>query len=56
MEQRNLSGVALATRIVRLIAEPARLDAMAAAARRMGRPDAAKVIADKAEELVKAKT
>ncbi len=52
MEQRNLDGAALAARIVELVSNPARLGAMAAAARRMGKPDAAKVIADKAIELV----
>ncbi len=52
MEQKNLDGAALAGRIVQLVANPAERDAMAAAARTMGRPDAAKVIADKALELV----
>jgi UDP-N-acetylglucosamine--N-acetylmuramyl-(pentapeptide) pyrophosphoryl-undecaprenol N-acetylglucosamine transferase len=54
MEQRNLDGAALAARIVELVSNPARLDAMAAAARKMGKPDAAKVIADKAIELANA--
>ena len=54
MEQLNLDGAALAARIVELVSNPARLDAMAAAARKMGKPDAAKVIADKALELVNA--
>jgi len=54
MEQRNLDGAALAARIVELVSNPARLDAMAAAARTMGKPDAAKVIADKAIELATA--
>ncbi len=52
MEQRNLGGATLADRIVQLVDNPARLNAMAAAARAMGRPDAAGVIADKALELV----
>jgi UDP-N-acetylglucosamine--N-acetylmuramyl-(pentapeptide) pyrophosphoryl-undecaprenol N-acetylglucosamine transferase len=52
MEQRNLSGAALAGRIAELVSNPGRLDAMAAAARKMGRPDAANVIANKAIELV----
>jgi len=51
MDQKDLSGAALAARIVQLVASPARRDAMAAAARTMGRPDAANVIADKALEL-----
>ena len=54
MEQLNLDGAALAVRIVELVSNPGRLDAMAAAARKMGKPDAAKVIADKALELVNA--
>jgi UDP-N-acetylglucosamine--N-acetylmuramyl-(pentapeptide) pyrophosphoryl-undecaprenol N-acetylglucosamine transferase len=56
MEQKNLSGAALAARIADLVGTPARLNAMAAAARRMGRPDAAKVITDKALELVNEKS
>jgi len=56
MEQKNLSGGALAARIADLVGTPARLNAMAAAARQMGRPDAAKVIADKALELVNEKS
>ena len=51
MDQKDLSGAALAARIVQLVASPARRDAMAAAARKMGRLDAANVIADKALEL-----
>jgi UDP-N-acetylglucosamine--N-acetylmuramyl-(pentapeptide) pyrophosphoryl-undecaprenol N-acetylglucosamine transferase len=52
MDQKDLSGAVLAGRIVQLVANSAQRDAMAAAARKMGRPDAAKVIADKALELV----
>ncbi len=53
MEQKDLTGAALAARIVRLLDDPARLDRMAAAALTLGKPDAAKVIADRALELVK---
>jgi UDP-N-acetylglucosamine--N-acetylmuramyl-(pentapeptide) pyrophosphoryl-undecaprenol N-acetylglucosamine transferase len=52
MDQKDLNGAALAARILQLIASSARREAMAAAARKMGRPDAAKVIADKALELM----
>ena len=51
VEQKDLEGGALATRIQGLLNAPDRLAAMAAAARRLGRPDAVKVIADKAIEL-----
>ena len=56
MDQTSLNGAALAARIGDLVGDRARLDAMAAAARKMGRPDAAKVIADKALELVAGKS
>jgi UDP-N-acetylglucosamine--N-acetylmuramyl-(pentapeptide) pyrophosphoryl-undecaprenol N-acetylglucosamine transferase len=51
VEQANLGGGALAERLTTLIADPARLSEMSAAARRLARPDAAMVIADKAMEL-----
>jgi len=53
MEQKDLTGRALAARIVRLLDDPARLGAMAAAARKLGKPDAVNVIDDRALELVK---
>jgi UDP-N-acetylglucosamine--N-acetylmuramyl-(pentapeptide) pyrophosphoryl-undecaprenol N-acetylglucosamine transferase len=51
IEQRALIGSVLADRIISLIDSPARLAAMSAAARRLARPDATMVIADKAMEL-----
>jgi UDP-N-acetylglucosamine--N-acetylmuramyl-(pentapeptide) pyrophosphoryl-undecaprenol N-acetylglucosamine transferase len=53
LEQKDLQGGALAARILALVNDPTRLAAMAAAARRLGRPNAVKVIVDKAIELVK---
>jgi len=44
--QRDLSGPVLAGHLLGLLGDEARLDAMAAAAKRMGRPDAAARIAD----------
>jgi len=52
VEQKELQGGALAARIVELVSAPDRLAAMAAAARKLARPDAVKVIVDKAIELV----
>jgi len=52
VDQQGLTGTQLAARIVALIGDVQRLDAMSAAARRLARPDAARVIADKALELV----
>jgi UDP-N-acetylglucosamine--N-acetylmuramyl-(pentapeptide) pyrophosphoryl-undecaprenol N-acetylglucosamine transferase len=52
VEQKNLTGAALAQRIASLVGDRSRLEAMSAAARRLARPDAARVIADKALELV----
>jgi UDP-N-acetylglucosamine--N-acetylmuramyl-(pentapeptide) pyrophosphoryl-undecaprenol N-acetylglucosamine transferase len=51
VDQKDLSGPAIAGRIAALVGDPVRLDRMAAAARRLARPDAARVIADKALEL-----
>jgi UDP-N-acetylglucosamine--N-acetylmuramyl-(pentapeptide) pyrophosphoryl-undecaprenol N-acetylglucosamine transferase len=51
VEQKTLNGARIAERIAALIGDPARLAAMSAAARAMARPDAAKVIADKAMQL-----
>jgi UDP-N-acetylglucosamine--N-acetylmuramyl-(pentapeptide) pyrophosphoryl-undecaprenol N-acetylglucosamine transferase len=55
VEQKDLSGALLATRIAALLGDAPRLAAMAAAARRLARPDAARVIADKALELIAAR-
>jgi UDP-N-acetylglucosamine--N-acetylmuramyl-(pentapeptide) pyrophosphoryl-undecaprenol N-acetylglucosamine transferase len=54
VEQKDLTGALLATRIAALIGDAPRLEAMAAAARRLARPDAARVIADQALELIAA--
>jgi len=51
LEQKRLTGALLAERITALLEDPARLTAMALAARRVARPDAAMVIADKAFAL-----
>ena len=53
LDQKDLTGEALASRIVTMAADVSRLDAMAAAARRLARPDAARVIVDRALLLVK---
>jgi len=51
IEQKDLTGELLATRLIELTADPARLEAMSAAARRMAKPDAATLIVDRALEL-----
>jgi UDP-N-acetylglucosamine--N-acetylmuramyl-(pentapeptide) pyrophosphoryl-undecaprenol N-acetylglucosamine transferase len=51
IEQKDLTGERLAARIVALAGDDARRAAMAAAARRLARPDAARVIVDKVIEL-----
>jgi UDP-N-acetylglucosamine--N-acetylmuramyl-(pentapeptide) pyrophosphoryl-undecaprenol N-acetylglucosamine transferase len=51
IEQKNLTGALLADRILALTRDAAGRSAMAAAARRFARPDAAKVIVDRALEL-----
>jgi UDP-N-acetylglucosamine--N-acetylmuramyl-(pentapeptide) pyrophosphoryl-undecaprenol N-acetylglucosamine transferase len=50
-EQQTLSGAVLAARLTALLANPARLADMSAAARQLARPDAARVIADRALAL-----
>jgi len=54
IEQRELTGRALASRVGALAADRARLEAMGRAARALARPDAAAVIADRALALVAA--
>ena len=56
LEQETLNGMRLAARITALLGSPGRLAEMSAAARRLARPDAARVIADKALELADART
>jgi UDP-N-acetylglucosamine--N-acetylmuramyl-(pentapeptide) pyrophosphoryl-undecaprenol N-acetylglucosamine transferase len=53
MLQQHLTGAALARRILALTADGGRRASLAAAARRLSRPDAAKVIVDRAMELVR---
>jgi len=52
LAQRDLTGEALAARMLALARDPARRAAIAAAARKLARPDAASVIVDRALELV----
>ena len=51
IDQRELTGERLAARIIALAADPAAREAMGRAARRLARPDAARVIVDRALEL-----
>jgi UDP-N-acetylglucosamine--N-acetylmuramyl-(pentapeptide) pyrophosphoryl-undecaprenol N-acetylglucosamine transferase len=51
--QRDLTGAVLAERIVTLAGDRARRERMAAAARGLSRPDAARLIVDRAMELMK---
>ena len=51
IEQKDLSGAAIADRIRALVADSGRRERMAAAARSLARPDAARVILDRALEL-----
>lgn len=51
--QKDLTGAHLAARILALAADPQRRTAMADAARRLARPDAAGVIVDRALQLVR---
>lgn len=52
IEQKDLTGARLAERVLSLTADRERLAAMSAAARRLARPDAAKLIVDRALALV----
>jgi UDP-N-acetylglucosamine--N-acetylmuramyl-(pentapeptide) pyrophosphoryl-undecaprenol N-acetylglucosamine transferase len=54
IEQRDLTGPVLAGRVLALAGDPARRRVMAAAARRLARPDAAARIVDRALALVRA--
>ena len=51
IEQKDLTGEVVAGRIAALISDPGRRERMAAAARALARPDAARVIVDRALEL-----
>lgn len=51
VDERGLTGAALAARLVTLLGNPARRAAMSDAARRLARPDAAQAIADRALAL-----
>ena len=51
IEQKDLSGAVIADRIRALVADSGRRERMAAAARGLARPDAARVIVDRALEL-----
>jgi UDP-N-acetylglucosamine--N-acetylmuramyl-(pentapeptide) pyrophosphoryl-undecaprenol N-acetylglucosamine transferase len=53
--QRDLTGPVLAARVMALAADRGRRDRMAAAARTLARPDAARVIVDRALELAGAR-
>jgi UDP-N-acetylglucosamine--N-acetylmuramyl-(pentapeptide) pyrophosphoryl-undecaprenol N-acetylglucosamine transferase len=52
IDQRELSGNRLAVRVMQLAADPAGRAAMARAARQLARPEAARVIADRAMALM----
>jgi UDP-N-acetylglucosamine--N-acetylmuramyl-(pentapeptide) pyrophosphoryl-undecaprenol N-acetylglucosamine transferase len=52
IEQRELSDARLAAMIEELMLAPARLETAAAAAKRLGRPDAVVRLADLVEELI----
>ena len=53
IEQKDLTGAVIAERLLALAGDTARRDAMATAAKKLGRPDAAKVIVDRVLELVR---
>jgi UDP-N-acetylglucosamine--N-acetylmuramyl-(pentapeptide) pyrophosphoryl-undecaprenol N-acetylglucosamine transferase len=53
LAQRDLTGAVLADRLLALARDPVRRETAAAAARRLARPDAAKVIVDRVLELVR---
>ena len=51
IEQKDLTGALIAERLLALVTDTARREAMAAAAKTLGRPDAAKVIVNRVLEL-----
>jgi UDP-N-acetylglucosamine:LPS N-acetylglucosamine transferase len=51
IEQKDLTGLLLADRLLGLAGDPPRRDALARAARTFAKPDAARTIVDKALEL-----
>ncbi len=51
--QQEMTGGALATTLLALVADPGRRERMARAARSLARPDAARVIVDRALELIR---
>jgi UDP-N-acetylglucosamine--N-acetylmuramyl-(pentapeptide) pyrophosphoryl-undecaprenol N-acetylglucosamine transferase len=51
LKQRDITAEALAAELTALLGDPARLDAAAAAARQLGRPDATQSLADLVETL-----
>ena len=53
LEQKDLNGGAIAERLIALARDTARRQSMAAAARTLARPDAAKVIVDRVLELAR---
>jgi UDP-N-acetylglucosamine--N-acetylmuramyl-(pentapeptide) pyrophosphoryl-undecaprenol N-acetylglucosamine transferase len=53
VDQRELTGERFAAAVLGLAGDPARRTAMAAAARGLARPDAAKVIVDRALALAR---
>jgi len=53
IEQRELTGERLAADVLALAADPARRAGLAAAARQLARPDAARAIVEKALQLVR---
>jgi UDP-N-acetylglucosamine--N-acetylmuramyl-(pentapeptide) pyrophosphoryl-undecaprenol N-acetylglucosamine transferase len=52
LEQSQMTGEALANRIIGLVADPVRRQAMSAAARGLAKPDAARAIVDRVCELL----
>jgi len=52
LEQKDLTGTLMAERLLALVNDTARRESMAASAKKLGRPDAAKVIVDRVLELV----